>query len=263
MKFRFYWFKGGVIITETKLYNGDCLELMNDIPDKSVDMVLCDLPYGTTKNKWDSGIDLEKLWRNYKRIIKDRGCIALFAQVPFAQTLGASNIEMLKYEWIWDKPMATGRLNCNFAPMKAHENILIFSKSAACYVKKSDNAMVYNPQMTEGKPYVAVSGRASTNYDTKWSKEQLTVNTGTRYPRDIQRFTHDKEKLHPTQKPVALLEYLIKTYTNEGETVLDNCMGSGSTGIACINTGRNFIGIEFDKGYFDIAESRIAKAIKG
>jgi site-specific DNA-methyltransferase (adenine-specific) len=230
---------------------------MKDIPDKSVNLILCDLPYGTTKNKWDTTINLVLLWEQYTRIIKKRGCVALFAQTPFDKILGASNLGMLKYEWIWEKPMAVGRLNCNFAPMKAHENILIFSKSAACYVKNKDNAMIYNPQMTAGKPYKAISGRASTNYDTKWSKEQLTINTGTRYPRDIQKVAHDKEKYHPTQKPVALLEYLIKTYTNENETVLDNCMGSGSTGVACVNTNRNFIGIELDSNYFNIAKDRI------
>ena len=153
--------------------------------------------------------------------------------------------------------MATGFLNSKFAPMKAHENVLIFSKSAACYVKDKDNAMVYNPQMTEGKPYTSIQGMTSTNYDTKWAKETVTVNNGTRYPRDIQKFTHDKEKYHPTQKPVALCEYLIKTYTNEGDTVLDNCMGSGSTGVACSHTKRNFIGIELDREYFNIAKKRI------
>ena len=153
--------------------------------------------------------------------------------------------------------MATGRLNCNFAPMKAHENILIFSKSAACYVKDKSNAMIYNPQMTEGKPYTTTYRGNSTNYDMKWQRQITTVNTGTRYPRDIQVFSHDKEKYHPTQKPVALLEYLICTYTNEGDTVLDNCMGSGSTGVAAMNTNRNFIGIELDENYFRIAEKRI------
>ena len=234
---------------------------MQEIPDKSIDFICCDLPYGTTKNKFDTRLPLEALWGGYKRIIKDNGCIALFAQTPFDKMLGASNLEMLKYEWIWEKPMATGRLNCNFAPMKAHENILIFSKSAACYVKDKSKAMVYHPQMTVGKPYKAVSGRASTNYDMKWSRETLTVNTGTRYPRDIQRFPHDKEKFHPTQKPVALLEYLIRTYTDEGDTVLDNCMGSGSTGVACINTNRRFIGIELDKGYYNIAKERIEASV--
>lgn len=240
-----------------QLMQGDCLEMMKYIPDGSVDMILCDLPYGRTKNKWDIGIDLDRLWEQYKRIIKKRGCIALFAQTPFDKVLGNSNLAMLKYEWIWEKPMATGRLNCNFAPMKAHENILIFSKSASCFVKNKDNSMVFIPQMTEGKPYKAISGKASTNYDTKWAKEQLTINNGTRYPRDVIKVPHDKSKLHPTQKPVALLEYLIRTYTNEGDTVLDNCMGSGSTGVACVNTGRNFIGIELDKQYFEIAEKRI------
>lgn len=245
-----------------KLLKGDCLERMKEIPDASIDMILCDLPYGTTKNKWDCTLSLSDLWTEYKRLIKDNGCIALFAQTPFDKVLGASNLDMLKYEWIWEKPMATGRLNCNFAPMKAHENILIFSKSAACYVKDSSHAMVYNPQMTEGKPYTAVSGRASTNYDTKWCKEQVTVNSGTRYPRDVQVFAHDKDKYHPTQKPVALCEYLIKTYTIEGDTVLDNCMGSGSTGVACVNTSRNFIGIEMDKEYFRKAKQRIKDAIQ-
>lgn len=239
------------------LKHGDCLELMTGISDDSVDMVLCDLPYGTTKNKWDCAIDLNLLWKQYKRIIKKRGCIALFSQTPFDKVLGVSNIEMLKYEWIWEKPMATGRLNCHYAPMKAHENILIFSKSAACYVKNNNNAMIYIPQMTEGKPYRAISGRASTNYDTKWTKEQLTINNGTRYPRDIQRIAHDKDKYHPTQKPVKLCEYLIKIYTNEGDLVLDNCMGSGTTGVACKNLNRRFYGIEKEQKYFDIAVKRI------
>lgn len=243
-----------------KVLQGDCLELIAKIPDESIDMILCDLPYGTTKNKWDTPIDLDSLWGGYKRIIKKNGCIALFAQTPFDKVLGCSNLEMLKYEWIWEKPMATGRLNCNFAPLKAHENILIFSKSAGCYVKNPANAMIYHPQMTEGKPYTAISGRASTNYDTKWSKEQITINKGTRYPRDVQKFTHDKDKLHPTQKPVTLCEYLIKTYTDEGMLVLDSCMGSGTTGVAAVNLGRNFIGMELDGKYFEIAKDRIDKA---
>lgn len=243
-----------------KLFNGDCLEVMKKIPNSSIDLILCDLPYGTTKNKWDSTIELSALWEQYERIIMPRGCIALFAQTPFDKVLGSSNLKLLKYEWIWEKPMATGRLNSKFAPMKAHENILIFSKSAACYVKDKNNAMVYNPQMTTGKPYKAVSGRPSDNYDTKWCKQVETINEGTRYPRDIQRISHDKEKFHPTQKPVALCEYLIKTYTNEGNIVLDNCMGSGTTGVACIHTNRKFIGIELDKGYYDIACKRIKEA---
>lgn len=244
-------------MSEVKLLKGDCLDLMSNIPDESVDMVLADLPYGSTKNKWDSQIPLDQLWGEYKRIIKPRGCIALFAQVPFAQILGASNLEMLKYEWIWEKPMSTGRLNCNFAPMKAHENILIFSKSAACYVKDKSRAMKYFPQMTEGSPYIVKYRGNSTNYDMKWQRQITTINNGTRYPRDVQKFTHDKDKYHPTQKPVALLEYLIRTYTEEGDTILDNVMGSGSTGVAAVNTGRNFIGIELDENYFNIAKERI------
>ena len=242
---------------ENRFYRGDCIEVMKMLPDKSVDMILCDLPYGTTKNKWDCCIDLEKLWGGYKRIIKDRGCIALFAQCPFDKVLGASNLPMLKYEWIWDKPMPTGRLNCNFAPLKTHENILIFSKSAACYVKNPEHAMIYNPQMTTGKPYKSLSGGPSTNYDMKWCRQTRTVNHGTRYPRDVQRFSHDRLKLHPTQKPVALLEYLIKTYTNEGDIVLDTCMGSGSTGVAAMNTGRVFWGVENDEHWFNVAKERI------
>mgnify|MGYP002626356830 CR=1 FL=1 len=222
-------------------------------------MVLCDLPFQTTKNKWDIMIPLEPLWEEYKRIIKRNGCIALFAQTPFDKILGASNLKMLKYEWIWEKCTPTGRLNCNFAPMKCHENILIFSKASACFVKDKSKAMIYKPQMSIGKPYKAISGRASSNYDTKWAKEQLTINNGTRYPRDVLKFAHDREHYHPTQKPVALLEYLIKTYTNENELILDNCMGSGSTGVACLYTNRNFIGIEKDDHYFKVAEERIKK----
>ena len=158
--------------------------------------------------------------------------------------------------------MATGRLNCNFAPMKAHENILVFSKSAACYVKDAKSAMVYNPQMGTGKPYKAISGKFSANYDPKWQKQHETINTGTRYPRDVLKFAHDAEKLHPTQKPIKLLEYLIRTYTNENDTVLDNCMGSGSTGVASVNTNRNFIGIEIVNEYYEIAKQRIDNAIQ-
>lgn len=243
-----------------KLLQGDCLELMHDIPDGSVDMVLCDLPYGTTKNKWDCRIDLCALWGEYKRIIKQNGCIALFAQTPFDKVLGASCLELLKYEWIWVKPLASGYLNCNYAPTKAHENILVFSKGSACYVKDKSNAMTYNPQMESGREYYKTSqGKASSNYDLKWQKETISINNGTRYPRDVLQFNRERG-FHPTQKPVPLMEYLIKTYTNPGETVLDNCMGSGSTGVACVNTGRDFIGIELDPGYFQTAQRRIRDA---
>lgn len=229
---------------------GDCLELMKDIPDKSIDMILCDLPYGTTKNKWDSVIPLEELWTQYNRIIKDDGAIALFSQMPFTASLVNSNIKMFRYEWIWEKDNGTGFLNANKMPLKIHENIEIFYKKTP----------VYNPQMRTGfKPYKTFSGRKTTNYGDFDRVE--TKSSGERYPIDIIKFKKDSG-LHPTQKPVALLEYLIKTYTNEGSTVLDNCMGSGSTGVACINTDRNFIGIELDEKYFNIAKERIEKCNK-
>ncbi len=235
-----------------KLLCGNCLEIMKYIPDESIDMILCDLPYGSTKNKFDIRIDLTSLWTEYIRIIKKRGCIALFSQSPFDKCLAVSNIEMFKYEWIWEKPLATGRLNCNFAPLKAHENILIFSKSAASYVKDKNNAMIYNPQFSEGKPYITKVKSPSTNYDMKYQKIGLvTDNKGTRYPRSIIKFAHDTNRIHPTQKPVALLEYLIKTYTNENDIVLDNCFGSCSTGVACVHTNRNFIGIEKNREFFE------------
>lgn len=225
---------------------GDCLELIKKIHDKSIDMILCDLPYGTTRNKWDSIIPLDKLWEQYERIIKDNGCIALFAQTPFDKVLGSSNLKLLKYEWIWQKDNGTGFLNAKKMPLKLHENILIFYKKPP----------VYNPQMRKGfKPYSQKSGRGSSNYGEQ--VRVITDSKGDRYPVDIVEFKRDKDKLHPTQKPVALLEYLIKTYTNENENVLDNCMGSGSTGVACINTNRNFIGFELDENYFNIAKQRL------
>lgn len=231
------------------LYNGDCLDIMKSLSNKSVDMVLCDLPYGTTRNKWDSVIDLDMLWKEYNRIIKDDGAIVLFAQPPFDKVLGCSNLPMFRYEWIWKKDNGTGFLNAKKMPLKIHENILVFYKKPP----------VYHPQMREGyKAYKCKSGRPSSNYGQQISV--LTDNDGTRYPIDLLEFSRDKSKLHPTQKPVALLEYLIKTYTDEGAIVLDNCMGSGSTGLACVNTNRNFIGIELEKKYFDIAKERIESA---
>ena len=230
-----------------KLFHGDCLEIMNKIPDKSIDMILCDLPYGTTKNKWDSVIDLELLWIQYKRIIKDNGCIALFAQQPFATVLGSSNLKMLKYEWIWQKDNATGFLNSKKMPLKIHENVLIFYKKPP----------IYNPQMRLGfKPYTCKQGGHSSNYGD-YTEGHLTKSEGERYPIDIIHFNRDKNKVHPTQKPIKLCEYLIKTYTNEMDIVLDNCMGSGTTGIACQNTNRHFIGIELDENYFNIAKQRL------
>lgn len=244
------------------IYNEDCMEGMKRIPDGSVDCIICDLPYGTTRNAWGSVIPLDELWVQYKRIIKERGAIVLFSQMPFTSVLAMSNLEMLKYEWIWEKPLATGFLNSKYAPLKAHENILVFSKSAACFVKDSDDAMVYNPQMRTGKPYSTYSSRnaKSSNYNSDNIKSCKTVNDGSDYyPRDVISFGSDKTKFHPTQKPVSLLKYLVLTYSNKGDTILDNCMGSGTTALACIDTGRNFIGFEKEKKYFDIAMQRIAQ----
>ena len=225
---------------------GDCLEVMKDIPDKSIDMILCDLPYGTTKNKWDSVIDLNELWTGYERIIKDNGAIVLFSQMPFTAELTHSNLKLFKYEWIWEKDNGTGFLNAKKMPLKIHENIFVFYKKLP----------TYNPQMRTGfKPYKCKQGRHSTNYGA-YEQGHITESNGERYPIDIIEFKKDSG-LHPTQKPVALLEYLIKTYTNEGDTVLDNCMGSGSTGIASKELNRNFIGIEIDEKYYKIACERI------
>lgn len=216
----------------------------------SADMVMCDLPYGTTQNKWDSVIPLAPLWLEYWRICS--GAVVLTAQTPFDKVLGCSSLAQLKYEWIWEKGRATGHLNADKQPMKAHENILVFYKKQP----------VYNPQKTEGKPYAGAGGKSKLdNYGDFGTSRRGSID-GARFPRTVQQFKHQTGH-HPTQKPVALLEYLIRTYTNEGDTVLDNTMGSGSTGIACMNTGRNFIGIERDPGYFEIARARIEAARNG
>lgn len=234
-----------------QLLHGDCLELMKDIPDKSIDMILCDLPYGTTRNKWDSVIPVKALWCEYKRICKINAAIILFSQMPFTAELVSSCPELFRYEWIWEKTQGTGHLNAKKMPLKVHENILVFYRSLP----------TYNPQYSNGKPYVTTYSTHSSNYG-KQKNNITTVNDGIRYPTDIICFgrKHSDRRLHPTQKPVALLEYLIKTYTNDGETVLDNCMGSGSTGVAAVNTGRRFIGIELENKYFEIAKQRINNA---
>jgi site-specific DNA-methyltransferase (adenine-specific) len=233
--------------------NGNCLELMKDIPDKSIYMILCDLPYGTTQNKWDSIIPFEPLWEQYNRIIKDNGAIVLFGQGLFSSSLVVSKSEIYRYTIIWEKTKAGGFLNAKRMPLQAHEDILLFYKRLP----------VYNPQMTEGKPYTkkAVTNGDGKNYGKFDRVGTINENKGTRYPRSVIKISNDNHNsLHPTQKPVALCEYLIKTYTNEGMTVLDNCMGSGSTGVACVNTNRNFVGIELDNTYFKIAKERINKA---
>jgi site-specific DNA-methyltransferase (adenine-specific) len=232
----------------SELYFGDCLKIMPRIASASVDMVLCDLPYGTTQNKWDAVIPLEPLWKEYNRICKLNGAMVFTAQTPFDKILGASNITNLKYEWIWEKGRATGHLNAKIQPMKAHENILVFYR----------NQCFFNPQRTPGKRYHVGGGASKLDNYGDFTTER--ENDGLlRYPRSIQNFKTEIG-VHPTQKPVALVEYLIRTYTNEGDTVLDNTMGSGTTGVACANTGRNFIGIEQDENYFKIAQERIFQA---
>lgn len=327
------------MIPMVELKQGDCLELMKDIPDGSVDLVLTDPPYGTTACKWDSIIPFEPMWEQLKRIVKRYGAIVLFGSEPFSSLLRASNIDWYKYDWVWEKEQSSSGLQAKIAPMKKHENISVFYQTfsdcydttemfaelkeymqterkkagldgkktrellgsymgshyftngsqfciptADAYYKlqstgffnmpfevltekyqserlksKIDNFNTYNPQMTDGKAYkghfapdAEVHGKA-----THYVKD----NSGTRYPTSILKFNRAKG-LHPTQKPVSLLEYLIRTYTNDGETILDFTMGSGSTGVACVNTGRNFIGIELDQGYFEIAQKRIEEAEK-
>lgn len=240
---------------KVKLLHGDCLELMRDIPDKSIDMILCDMPYGTTDNSWDKALDLDKLWGEYKRIIKSGGAIVLFSQLPFAVDLINANRKWFRYEWIWEKDNATGFLNANKMPLRKHENILVFY----------DKLPTYNPQFTSGKPYFRrrVTQTTTTNYGK--CKPLDKTYDGKRYPVDVIEFDVPKvlfgrrsqKYAAPTQKPVALLEYLINTYTNKGETVLDSCMGSGSTGVACMNTGRDFVGMELNEDFYNMAVDRI------
>lgn len=239
-----------------KLFLDDCLNIMNNIPDKSVDLILCDLPYGTTPSKWDNIIPFDVLWNHYKRIIKPKHAILLFGVEPFSSKLRLSNLEWYKYDWIWIKNIPVGFVNAKLKPMPKHEIISVFSdgKTANC----NKNNMIYYPQGLLPFNKTIKSKRNSeslynrpSNIDNKYYQEF------TNYPTTDLYFAKDKPVIHPTQKPVALLEYLIKTYTKEGETVLDNCMGTGSTGVACKNTNRNFIGIEKEEKYFNIAKERI------
>ena len=290
-----------------KIYNEDCLVGMKRIPDKSVDMILCDLPYGTTRNKWDTVIPLELLWEQYERVVKDNGAVVLTAQTPFDKVLGTSNLKILRYEWVWNKVSPTGHLNAKKMPMKKTENILVFYKKLPTY---NAQGLIYNPRIKtrlsksvgssnygkhsdfnfseySGYPtnllkFKRESGlhptqkpvalfeyliktytnegetvldncMGSSNYG-KHSDSNFSEYSG--YPTNLLKFKRESG-LHPTQKPVGLFEYLIKTYTNEGETVLDNCMGSGTTAIACINTNRNYIGFEMDEGYYNASLDRI------
>lgn len=245
------------MIELNRIYNEDCLEGMKRIPDASVDCIICDLPYGTTACKWDTIIPFEPLWEQYERIIKDNGAIVLFGAEPFSSKLRLSNLKNYKYDWIWKKPRGTGHLNVKIQPLRDIENISVFYRKQC----------LYNPQYSKGEPYSSLKGgktsRISESGKTTYGKfnngaEFRNDNDGFRYPKQVLEFNVvERDTLHPTQKPVALIEYLIKTYTNEGETILDNCMGSGTTAVAAIRTKRNFIGFELQKEYFDIANKRI------
>lgn len=227
------------------LHQGCCLQLMENIEAQSVDLILCDLPYGTTQNKWDSIIPLQDLWAEYSRIC--RGAIVLAGSQPFTASLVMSRADWFRYSWVWEKSAATGHLNAKRMPMKQHEDILVFSKSAARY----------NPQGLVPFNKIMRRGNNGTNFGASGAENFQEF---TNYPRSILRFTSDPKPVHPTQKPVALMEYLIRTYTNPGDVVLDNCMGSGTTGVACVNTGRQFIGMEKDPVYFLVASERISAA---
>ena len=243
--------EGDEMIEENyQLYHGDCLEVMKQIPNESVDMILCDLPYSTTKNSWDTLIPFEPLWKQYERVIKQNGAIVLFAQTPFDKLLGSSNLKLLKYEWIWEKNKATGFLNSKKMPLKAHENILVFYKKLPTY---NPQGLVKKEVPTINKGNRGRMGEVS-NYGVA---NKDAIQEYENYPRDVLKYGVVMKPVHPTQKPVELLEYLIKTYTNENELVLDNCMGSGSTIVAALNTNRKAIGIELDDKYFNIAKERI------
>jgi site-specific DNA-methyltransferase (adenine-specific) len=267
------------------LINGDCLVEMRSIEEHSIDLILCDLPYGTTdrkgseskKNagsrllKWDTVIPLDELWLEYKRVLKPRGAVVLTADQPFTSKLILSNVEWFKYEWIWKKKKTTGFLLANYRPMKQTEDVVVFSPAGAAAASKNGKNMTYNPQgliekRVKKKNNPKRLGKFLHNPKFMGENNKLLHETEyeqkyTNYPSEIIEFGLDKNVVHPTQKPVALMEYLIKTYSNENETVLDNCMGSGTTGVACVNTNRKFVGIERDEEYYDMAKTRIEESI--
>ena len=267
-----------------QLYLGNCLVEMKKIADGSVDLILCDLPYGTTDRKgienkgdnrvlsWDTVIPLDQLWEQYRRVLRSSGTVVLTADQPFTSQLVLSNLEWFKYEWIWKKKKTTGFLHANARPMKETEDILIFSPlGASGCSKKANKNMTYNPQgliekNVKKKNSAKRLGKFLHQPEHMGSGNKLLHETEyeqkyTNYPSEIIEFGLDKDSIHPTQKPVALMEYLIRTYSNEGETILDNTMGSGTTGVACMNTNRNFIGIEMDENYYKIAEERIKNTV--
>ena len=249
-----------------KIYLGDCIDLMKEIPDESIDAIICDLPYNTTGLKWDCAIPFEDLWNAYKRIIKRDGAIVLFCQQPFTTYLISSNIGMYRYNWIWEKEMGTNFVNANYCPLKKTEDIAVFGYGAISY-HRGTIRMKYNPQKTKGKPYVCKNGnKKDTVYSVLHNDSgvcgYVTVNNGDRYPTNILRFNRDRKKLHPTQKPVDLVRYLVRTYTNKNDVVLDNCCGSGTTAIACIREKRHYICMEKDETFYDVACKRVKEELR-
>jgi site-specific DNA-methyltransferase (adenine-specific) len=240
---------------ESKIICGDAIDEMSKLPDKSIDMILCDLPYGTTQCKWDTVIPFDSLWDQYRRIIKDNGAIVLTASQPFTSNLVMSNPKLFRYSLVWEKSKSTGYLNSKKMPMRSHEDILVFYKSLP----------IYNPQMVDGKPYDKGKAHRPTEvYREQKGEIHVKNDSGQRYPRSVQYFkTAESEGVvyHPTQKPISLMEWLIKTYTNEGDIVLDNCIGSGTTAIACIRTNRKYIGIDIDESYINITTERISNEL--
>ena len=249
---------------DSYIKQGDCLELMKEIPDKSIDLILCDLPYGTTACKWDNVIPFEPLWEQYNRVIKDNGAIVLFGSEPFSTRLRMSQINEYKYDWIWIKNNCTGFAHSKNMPMKKCELISVFSKAPIGHVSQlGDKRMVYNPQgIIYEEKVKTVNRHKDSILGARPNQCGKKYKSCSNLPTNILEFSRDKDTVHPTQKPVELLEYLIKTYTNEGEIVLDNCMGSGSTCVACVNTNRHYIGFELDPQYYDIACKRLDE-VKG
>ena len=252
--------------TEYRLHHGDCLEILPTLADGSIDAIIADPPYGTTACKWDSVIPLEPMWAQLKRVIKPRGAIVLFAAQPFTSALVMSNAEWFRYAMVWRKTMPLGFMHAKNKPLNTHEDIVVFSGGIVAHFGKSESRMTYNPQMKAGKPYRKHITEKNRSGEHRWlrpSHSDYTLeNDGERYPGSVIEYSNgNSNSQHPTQKPVDLLAYLIRTYTNEGETVLDFTMGSGSTGVAAMKEGRRFVGIELDAGYFDIAKRRIGEAV--
>ena len=245
-----------------QLLHGDCLELMKDMPDGSVDMILCDLPYGTTACKWDAVIQFDALWAQYRRVTKQNAAIVLTAAQPFTSALVMSNPSWFRYQWVWVKNVPGGFAQAKNKPMPKHEDVLVFSSGKTGHASQCTNRVPYNPQglTAYGKTIKNSKGHRASAFEKRANAKDEYVQEFTGYPDSVLHFDCQRDGIHPTQKPVSLMEYLVRTYTNEGETVLDNCMGSGTTGVACANTNRRFIGIEKDESYFDIAKQRIEQA---